>query len=358
MNRTPRAPLPAPVRALLRNFRAQRPLRGGSLLITVFGDSIAPRGGAVTLGSLIRLAAPFGLTERLVRTSVARLARQGWLAGKRSGRRSEYRLTRTGAERFAQATRRIYGESPSLWDGKWTLVVVPPGGPRRAQLREDLKWLGFGQLNPSLFAHPGCTPGQARSWLRTVRGAEDALLLQGISTDLGNDRRLATRGWDLQDLARRYRRFAASFAPLHSAPSSVAALPPDTAFLIRTLLIHEYRKIHLRDPLLPPALLPPHWVGARAYQVCGSLYARVFPAAERYLSASAHRLHRPLPVAHPAVHARFGGIARLTRLAAPKRKIRFGVLRGKIKAADDFDAPLPQQVRAAFAGRSHSDRKR
>src|SRR2546429_10023135 len=95
MTRTPRAPLPAPVRALLRNFRAQRPLRGGSLLITVFGDSIAPRGGAVTLGSLIRLAAPFGLTERLVRTSVARLGPEGWLAGERSVRRSEYRLTGT-----------------------------------------------------------------------------------------------------------------------------------------------------------------------------------------------------------------------------------------------------------------------
>src|SRR5467141_3705540 len=172
MNRKPSAPLPAPVRALLRNFRAQRPLRGGSLLITVFGDSIAPRGGAVTLGSLIRLAAPFGLTERLVRTSVARLARDGWLAARRSGRRSEYRLTRTGAERFAQATRRIYGESPLVWDGKWTLAVVPVGTARRAQMREDLKWLGFGQLNPSLFAHPGCTPGQARRWLRNVRGAE------------------------------------------------------------------------------------------------------------------------------------------------------------------------------------------
>src|SRR5258708_28904997 len=129
MNRKPSAPLPAPVRALLRNFRAQRPLRGGSLLITVFGDSIAPRGGAVTLGSLIRLAAPFGLTERLVRTSVARLARDGWLAAKRSGRRSEYRLTRTRAARFADATRRIYGESPSVWDGKWTLVVLPAGTP-------------------------------------------------------------------------------------------------------------------------------------------------------------------------------------------------------------------------------------
>ena len=36
----------------------------------------------MTLGSLIRLAAPFGLTERLVRTSVARLARDGWLAAR------------------------------------------------------------------------------------------------------------------------------------------------------------------------------------------------------------------------------------------------------------------------------------
>ncbi|TLY52858.1 MAG: type II toxin-antitoxin system Phd/YefM family antitoxin [Gammaproteobacteria bacterium] len=44
-------------------------------------------------------------------------------------------------------------------------------------------------------------------------------------------------------------------------------------------------------------------------------------------------------------------VARLTRLAAPKRGIRFGVLRGKIKVADDFDAPLPQQARAAFEGR-------
>src|SRR5882724_10219328 len=175
MNRKPNAPLPAPVRALLRHFRAQRPLRGGSLLITVFGDSIAPRGGAVTLGSLIRLAAPFGLTERLVRTSVARLARDGWLAAKRSGRRSEYRLTRTGTERFADATRRIYGESPRDWDGRWTLLVLPSGGSRGTQVRGDLKWLGFGQLNPSLFAHPGCTPGQARRWLRNVRGAEDTL---------------------------------------------------------------------------------------------------------------------------------------------------------------------------------------
>ena len=103
-----RAPLPAPIERLLRRFRASRPLRAGSLLITIFGDAIAPRGGAVTLGSLIRLAAPFGLTERLVRTSVARLAQRRLAVARRAGRRSEYRLS----PQRAAALRR--GHAPHL----------------------------------------------------------------------------------------------------------------------------------------------------------------------------------------------------------------------------------------------------
>jgi phenylacetic acid degradation operon negative regulatory protein len=295
-----------PVRALLRHFRAQRPLRAGSLLITLFGDAIAPRGGAVTLGSLIRLAAAFGLTERLVRTSVARLAREGWLVARRTGRRSEYRLTRLGAERFAEATQRIYGENPRAWDGQWTLLLLP-ATRRPAALRRELKWLGFGQLTPALCAHPGRTPPEARALLRNVAGANPALLLQSTSGDPAADRELVARGWDLEELARRYRRFLVRFDPVEAALAA-RAFPPETAFVVRTLLIHEYRKIHLRDPLLPPALLPHDWVGASAYELCRRLYARVFPGAEEYLATVAHQLQRPLPAANSAAHARFGGV--------------------------------------------------
>ena len=35
---------------------------------------------------------------------------------------------------------------------------------------------------------------------------------------------------------------------------------------------------------------------------------------------------------------------RITRLAAPKRKIRFGVLKGKVRISADFDTPLPDLV--------------
>lgn len=43
-------------------------------------------------------------------------------------------------------------------------------------------------------------------------------------------------------------------------------------------------------------------------------------------------------------------MARLSPLqaAAP---IRFGVLKGKVSIADDFDAPLPEAVLAGFEGR-------
>ncbi len=43
-------------------------------------------------------------------------------------------------------------------------------------------------------------------------------------------------------------------------------------------------------------------------------------------------------------------VARITRLVPPKRRVTFGVLKGKVKMARDFDAPLPAEVLAAFEG--------
>jgi prevent-host-death family protein len=44
-------------------------------------------------------------------------------------------------------------------------------------------------------------------------------------------------------------------------------------------------------------------------------------------------------------------VARLTRLETPARKIRFGVLKGKVTVAKDFDAPLSAELQAQFEGR-------
>jgi len=296
-------------RSLVRHFRRQRPLRAGSLIITIFGDSIAPRGGSISLASLIELAQPFGLTERLVRTSVARLAKDGWLESERRGRLSFYRLASHGRTRFAEATRRIYGENPEDWNGHWTLVMLPRHSrAQRERLREEMLWLGFGQLAPGLFAHPERELEDVREEMRGLGVANGALLMQAMTGDMEEDRRLAATSWDLTELSRRYRRFVELFRPALASLRPGVTPPPQAAFIIRTLLIHEYRKIHLRDPLLPASLLPQAWVGAAAYELCRSLYARVFTAAESYLSANVTTEKGGLAPPTESAYRRFGGL--------------------------------------------------
>lgn len=44
-------------------------------------------------------------------------------------------------------------------------------------------------------------------------------------------------------------------------------------------------------------------------------------------------------------------LVRITRLEVPKRRIKFGLLKGKLTVPADFDAPLPEDVVAGFEGR-------
>ena len=44
-------------------------------------------------------------------------------------------------------------------------------------------------------------------------------------------------------------------------------------------------------------------------------------------------------------------VARLVPLEAPRRRLQFGRMKGRMKIAADFDAALPRDVLAAFEGR-------
>jgi phenylacetic acid degradation operon negative regulatory protein len=303
----PQDRLTTSTQSLLSRFHRQRPVRSGSLLITILGDSIAPRGGIVTLGSLIRLAEPFGLPERLVRTSVGRLAREGWLSWNREGRQSEYFLTEHGRNRFAEATSRIYRDASHSWDRSWTLLILPRS-PRQKLIREEMLWLGFGQVSPGVLAHPSRTLEDTRSQLQELKLEKGVVLMRAASAGPEADLLLLQAGWDLAELGGYYQRFVSAFAPIQEQVENRAKVPPEAAFVIRTLLIHEYRKIHLRDPLLPPSLLPKDWIGARAYELCRSLYRRVFNPAEAHVSAVAETLSGKLERASRETYRRFGGL--------------------------------------------------
>jgi phenylacetic acid degradation operon negative regulatory protein len=293
--------------AVIRTYRRQRPLRAGSLIITLFGDAIAPRGGTVSLASLITLMASFGLTDRLVRTAVGRLAQAGWLAAEREGRLSYYGLTRLGRKRFVEATRRIYSVPPADWRGRWTLVLAKNGaGHARQKLRSELEWFGFGQLASGTFAHPDTDMDRVRRELTDPSLLDGALVLSAESGEMAADRRLIERGWDLKELERRYRRFVALFTPVLLAANAKSTHQGKASLAVRTLLIHEYRRVHLRDPLLPHSLLPQDWAGAAAYELCRSLYGLVYRSADRYLGELATTRYGALPAPAAELDRRFG----------------------------------------------------
>ena len=89
--------MPVEVGGLAAQFARRGDISARSVLVTVFGDTIAPLGGRVWLSDLFDLLAPFPFTERLVRTSMSRLVAEGWCVPEKVDRRSRYDLTDTAA---------------------------------------------------------------------------------------------------------------------------------------------------------------------------------------------------------------------------------------------------------------------
>ncbi|MDX1405349.1 MAG: phenylacetic acid degradation operon negative regulatory protein PaaX [Woeseiaceae bacterium] len=297
---------------LLDEFRSRPTIRAGSLIITVFGDAIAPRGGTVWIGSLINALSAFGVSERLVRTSVFRLVRDDWLDVDQVGRRSYYRLTDEGARRFEQATRRIYGEPRQSWTGDWCLVLLTGlEAEHRELLRKELGWQGFAAISSNLLAHPSHSSTELERTLKSLDLERDVVVMQGRTLGKNQDaamRALVHKSWNLDEIDRHYESFIAQFRPVWRAVEKTSACKPQAAFEIRTLMIHEYRRTLLRDPLLPAEMLPPGWHGTAAYQLCRNLYRLVYRQADDYLTAGFETADGPLPPPAPEFFRRFGGL--------------------------------------------------
>jgi phenylacetic acid degradation operon negative regulatory protein len=314
---SPRARPDAHVARWIRRTLAEDPPRARSLVITVWGDSLAPHGGEVWLAGLIRLLAPLGINERLTRTSVFRLARDGWLAAETHGRQSRYRLTPEGRGRFEAAYRRIYAPPATDWSGEWEIVIDPPLTARaaeRARLRDELRWDGFGTLASGLYVRPR-TDGDAAAEVARVGARARAIVLHAHDVADSGAQTLAARVaavWDLASLARSYRQFLARFGRVidRFRMRDIEASDPGQCFVVRTLLIHAYRRVLLRDPRLPPAVLPLDWPGAAAFALTRDFYRLTEARAEAHLAALLSVNGSTLPPADDAFYDRFGGLPR------------------------------------------------
>jgi phenylacetic acid degradation operon negative regulatory protein len=249
-------------------------LRVWSLAITVFGDAVVPRGGRVALSALQEIMARLRIEPGALRTAMSRLASDGWVSRERQGRNSYFSLDAHGRHAFDLATRRIYSGSTPAWSGNWTVAIAPPG----LEASPDLVNIGFVRVNGSVFLRPDTSDAPAADG-----ELSGMLVIHGTSAEHPETLRAL---WPSEDIDAAYADFKSVYSPLLNALDDHAKLLPIDAMAARTLLIHDWRRIALRDPGLPAQLLPDDWAGIGARATAKAIYEHLLPASEAWLDGA------------------------------------------------------------------------
>ncbi|MDD2878152.1 MAG: PaaX family transcriptional regulator C-terminal domain-containing protein [Acidiphilium sp.] len=287
--------------AALINRLQEQPSHTGSLIVTLMGDAIMPRGGVVALSTILELTAALGISAGVVRTAISRLAADGWLLASRQSRASYYEIGAARRGAFVRASRHIFGPARRPHVDRLCLILLEASEAREA-VRERLTRLGFVAWQGVMIAPDRPLPPSvaANVLAFTAEASGDTLV------------RLAAKAWRLDALSALYETFIRTYGEI---AGEIAGFTPRDVMLTRILLVHDYRRMVLRDPRLPAAFLPDCWAGATARALCAALYAALLPPSESWLDQHAITQAGRLPPADSTLGHRFadlpGGSTRL-----------------------------------------------
>lgn len=305
----------AKIQQIIDSVVKNETLSGTSLISTIFGDSVLHRGGNISLASLIQLMELFGLNDRAVRTSVFRLVKNDWLCSDKIGRTSFYRITDSSRSTYLQAEQRIYNDQMKEWDHYWDLILMSSlDTENKALLKKELEWLGFANISTNLMAYPGCNRIELQRLLVDLNMSEQVVVFKAETLQLFNNSvdtigRMLRTNWPIDELRQRYLQFLDIFREIGVLlMQENEQLEPVQAFQIRTLLIHYYRRILLKDPALPLELLPTDWPAISARTLSMNIYKKVFEPADEYFLSVAATAEGPMPNATAHYWRRFGGL--------------------------------------------------
>ena len=276
--------MPSSPAAMHQSWTSEPKNTARSVLATIFGDTILPVSNSVWLAQLFQMTELFGFSGRLVRTSMYRLAEQGWFTNERVGRQSRYFLTPLAIDESERAANRIYHSPHPDWSGEWTAIFLDApvlSEETRDNLTQHLRWHGFFTLAAGIIASPTESLDSARELCAKVAPGvhvPSAVLEFSELDDVVADG-FFVQALTIEETAKEYREFTSFYEDTDTG----ACTGPD-AFALRTMLIHDLRRIRLSVPDIPAALLPVDWPGTAAHQLATKLYPKLSAAASPWLS--------------------------------------------------------------------------
>ena len=284
-----------------------------SMVVTIFGDTVSQHGSWLWLSSLIKTLEPLGFNDRQVRTSVYRLVQSNWLQVNKVGRCSYYCFTDFAMAHYEKAARRIYAADQADWNENW-ILVLPISVPedKKEEFRKSLLWQGFNTLVSGLYAHPSCDASSLDEAIHELGLAGNVIILNGSIADLNSQsviKSLIKDRWKLSALETSYRDFLNFYRPLClqllNKQDKSEQLSTTDCFLLRAILIHDYRRILLRDPDFPQAMLTQGWVGYEAHDLVKRMYKTLVEPSTTYIEENMNNAQGKLPEASNKFFQRF-----------------------------------------------------
>jgi phenylacetic acid degradation operon negative regulatory protein len=272
----------------------ERPnIRTQFIIFNLFGDYVNPRDASVWTSGIVEVLGLLDVSERATRSKLSRMKGKGWLEAHKRGRRSMYQLTSKGKALLDEGTRRIFGPSPTEWDGCWHIVVYSLPQQMRAlrhDLRTRLSWLGYGMLEPGTMVAAIPRSAEVHTLIDDLGVRQYVHFFTRAHLESSGNLAIVARCWDLEQMNRRYslfvRRYRSDYENLLDRQSDRAGLAPDESFVHRFWLTYEFSSFPRQDPNLPPELLPDDWCGREAAELLHAYRALLREPAQAYINGA------------------------------------------------------------------------
>ncbi|MDX1808421.1 MAG: PaaX family transcriptional regulator C-terminal domain-containing protein [Sulfurospirillaceae bacterium] len=296
----------------LESLLAEISPKAKSLIITFFGDTVFPYGGTIWLGSLVKFMEEFDISEKLTRTSIFRLTKEGWLSSKKFGRESYYSLSNYAIDRFVKAHYSVYAYDEQDDENNWIVLFTNALKPdKELELSKILKKEGFASQSKFTYLHPNYKMEYMQDILIKYELQNDVLLINGTADMPMNKeilKDMANIFWDLKDVEERYQSFITKFRKIFALKTPIDEFTTKQCFMLRILLIHEYRRALLYDPKLGNELVSIDWLGKAAASLVDSVYAAIHNQANEYIKENLLTVGGNNPKLDKFYFNRFGGL--------------------------------------------------
>lgn len=251
----------------LADYLLLQVLTGAAIMSSGLTEGYGSRGVSRAIrrseGGFLRSVGGRGFAPSQVGKSLSNLAQKGYIRYPRRGADPE--ITAAGIRRL-RSQLPIY-DSKRRWDGKMYLVTYDVPEERRGKrdlLRSALARIGCGKLQASVWITPHDPRDVLREFVFENQLAGFLVISEVGSRGMvgGEDfAGLVGKVYRLDKLGRRYQSFVGKYR--------------STSLDLKSVL--EFWSVLRDDPQLPFELLPPDWVGHKAYQICAPAIKQFFP---------------------------------------------------------------------------------